>query len=284
MEEVSIPVSGGKYVWVKNTDASNGKVVLHTLSLLGVVSPKVISGGVEEYVSNVPDNGNFFLSRESVEEWGYDIREYSAYTIEDTPKYVWYTGGSNRYVLAKQGHYGISLVALDDSFDASKLVGKKQYMFSEEEVENSVFDANKFLSVGENGLLVRGKVDGSGDVISAPYVTANGTALDLSHTPISAGNSHDVGKLTSSKITLGYKTTDKFKEALRKGVVFIPIGSDKEAAILSSIMEIDPGYKYHSEWYGGALIAVEGVPAIFSPTIDSYNGEMVAFEDAVEPL
>ena len=122
------------------------------------------------------------------------------------------------------------------------------------------------------------------DVISAPYVTANGTALDLSDTPISAGNSHDVGKLTSSKITLGYKTTDKFKEALSKGVVFIPIGSDKEAAILSSIMEIDPGYKYHSEYEGGALIAVEGVPAIFSPIIDSYNGEMVAFGDAVEPL
>ena len=131
--------------------------------------------------------------------------------------------------------------------------------------------------------------DGDGDasdVISAPYVTANGTALDLSDTPISAGNSHDVGKLTSSKITLGYKTTDKFKEALSKGAVLIPVKNDKEAAILSTVFEIDPGpgHKYRSGYSGGALIAVEGATAMFRPYLSLPGMEEIAFGDAVEPI
>lgn len=476
MENVSIPESGELYVWVKNKDVSGGKVVLHTLSLLGVVSPKVISGGVEEYVSNVPDNGNFFLSRESVEEWGYDIREYSAYTLEEA-KYVWYTtSASRRYALYKQGHYGISMVALDNGVDASSLVGEKQYMFSEEEVENSVFDADKFTTVGKNGVRgPKGKVEShkvnytryqlsdkfkearakgmvyipvktedeasilrtvintengyedgfdgmllvystrdarfrplykyanakemsveevvelaptstparkpqykmsdkfdklhsedivvitiankeeadilasllpidceyhvgdsdedtsdsllvypertgysadfttlerhfgnpiitfaeavvelspapfstdgdASDVISAPYVTANGTALDLSDTSIGTDELPSSG-ITSAKINLvWYKTTDKFKEALRKGAVFIPVENDKEAAILSSIMEIDLSHMYQPEYKGGTLIASEGVPARFSPFINYPNGTRLAFGDAVEPL
>ena len=171
MENVSIPLSGNKYLWIKNTDASKGKVVLRKSILLGVVIPMVIDVGVEEHIKSLPNSSDMFLTPESVEAWGYDIREYSAYSVDDvdndTDKYVWYTGGSNRYVLAKQGHYGISLVALG-SVDASTLVGSPMYMLSEEEVENSVFDRDKFLAVGENWLLVRGKAQ---EVAESPTPT-----------------------------------------------------------------------------------------------------------------
>lgn len=403
MEEVSIPVSGEKYLWVKNKDTSNGKVVLRKSTLLGVVIPMVIDVGVEEYVSNVPDSDNFFLSRESVEEWGYDIREYSAYSIDgvddDADKYVWYTGGSDRYALAKQGHYGISLVALYDSFDASTLVGNPLYMLSEEEVDNSVFDADKFLAVGYNGLLVRGDVqedseelaptstpthrpeyrmsdkfdklhsedvvvitiankeeadilasllpidceyhigdsdkdtsdsllvypeqtgygadftmlenqfgnpiitfaeavvelspttfstDGdASDVISAPYVTANGTALDLSGIPLGTDLLPSAG-ITSAKINLvWYKTTDKFKEALSKGTVLIPVEDAIEAAILGTVFEIDPGYKYNDGYStvgDSALIVSKGLPAMFGPYLSLPGMEEITFGDAVEPV
>ena len=382
MENVSIPVSGELYVWVKNKGTSKGKLVLHTLPLLGVVSPKVISGGVGEYVSNVPDNGNFFLSRESVEDWGYDIREYSAYTIEDTPKYVWYTGGSDPKVLFR--YKGTIYVGNLGTQDAKRLVGITRFMFSVVELENSVFDPDKFLALGENGLLVRGdtsthteyrmseefyklhdkdivaitvgnkeqadiltgllpideefrtgdgedgpsellvvypertgygadftmlehnignpimpfakavvelspdtiSTDGDdGNVISAPYVTANGTALDLSHTPLGTDTLPSAG-ITSAKINLIlYKTTDKFKEALRKGTVFIPVEDAIEAAILGTVFEIDPGYKYYDGYStvgNSALIVSKGLPAMFGPYISLPGMEEIAFEDAVE--
>lgn len=390
MENVSIPVSGEKYVWVKNKDTSKGKVVLHTLSLLGVVSPKVISGGVEEYVSNVPDNGNFFLSWESVEEWGYDIREYSAYTIEDTPKYVWYTGGSEPKVLFRYKD-NIYVGALGTQ-DAKSLVGITKYMFSEEELENSVFDPDKFLAVGDNGLLVRGDtvgevvgaptrrpeykmseefyklhdkdilaitidnkvqadiltgllpIDGeyracdsegrssealvvypeqagygadftmmrhlgkykimsfaeavvelspatfstdgdASDVISAPYDTTNGIAIDLSGIPLGTDELPSAG-ITSAKINLvWYKTTDKFKEALSKGTVLIPVEDAIEAAILGTVFEIDPGYKYNDGYStvgDSALIVSNGLPAMFGPYLSLPGTEEIAFGDAVE--
>lgn len=479
MENVSIPESGELYVWVKNKDTSKGKVVLHTLSLLGVVSPKVISGGVEEYVSNVPDNGNFFLSRESVEEWGYDIREYSAYTIEDTPKYVWYTtSASRRYALYKQGHYGISMVALDNGVDDSTLVGDSWHMLSKSEVDNSVYDADKFTTVGKNGvrepkgkgsetakvnytryqlsdkfkearakgmvyipvkteeeasilravintengyedgfdgmllvystrdarfrplykyanakemsveevveltptstpthteyrmseefyklhnkdivaiavnnkeqadiltgllpidekyhagdgedgpselLVVYPEQDGfgadfttmdclggevimsfaeavvelapatfstdgdAGDVISAPYDTTNGIAIDLSGIPLGTDELPSAG-ITSAKIMVGYRLTDKFKEALSKGTVLIPVENDKEAGILSTVFEIDPGYKYNDGYStvgNSALIVSKGLPAMFGHYLSLPGTEEVAFEDAVEHL
>lgn len=406
MENVSIPESGGKYLWVKNTDASNGKVVLRKSILLGVVIPMVIDVGVEEHIKSLPNSSDMFLTPESVEEWGYDIREYSAYSMDDVDddadKYVWwFTGFSDRYALAKQGDYDISIVTLDNSIDASTLVGNPLYMLSEAEVDNSVFDADKFLAVGYNGVLSRGEAqedseelapastptlarkpkykmsdkfdklhsedvvvitiankeeadilasllpidceyhvgdsdedtsnsllvypeqtgygadfttlerhfgnpiitfaeavvelysttfstDGdASDVISAPYVTAtttNGIAIDLSHTPIGTGELPSAG-ITSAKINLvWYKTTDKFKEALCKGTVFIPVENDKEAAILSSIMEIDLSHMYRPEYRGGTLIASEGVPARFSPFINYPNGTRLAFGDAVEPL
>ena len=480
MEEVSIPVSGEKYVWIKNTDTSKGKVVLRKSTLLGVVIPMVIDVGVEEHIKSLSDSSDMFLSPESVEEWGYDIREYSAYTVEDTDKdedkYVWYTtSASRRYALYKQGR-DISMVMLDNGVDASALVGDDSYMLSEAEVDNSVYDADKFTTVGKNGVRgPKGKVEShkvnytryqlsdkfkearakgmvyipvktedeasilrtvietengysdgfdgmllvystkdarfrplykyanakemsfeevvelaptstptrrpkykmsrkfnklysedivvitiankeeadilasllpidceyhvgdsdedtsdsllvypertgysadfttlerhfgnpiitfaeavvelspatfstdgdDGDVISAPYVTANGTALDLSGIPIGTGELPTSG-ITSAKINLiWYKTTDKFKEALRKGTVFIPVENDKEAAILSSIMEIDLSHMYQPEYKGGTLIASEGVPARFSPFINYPGGTRLAFKDAVEPL
>ena len=482
MEEVSIPVSGEKYVWIKNTDTSNGKVVLRKSTLLGVVIPMVIDVGVEEHIKSLSNSSDMFLSPESVEEWGYDIREYSAYTVEDTDKdedkYVWYTtSASRRYALYKQGHYGISMVMLDNGVDASSLVGDDSYMLSEAEVENSVYDADKFTTVGKNG--VRGpkgalgippkvnytryqlsdkfkearakgmvyipvktedeasilrtvintengysdgfdgmllvystrdarfrplykyanakemsveevvelastsgdstptyrpeyrmseefdklhdkdivaitvankeqadiltgllpideeyrvgdgedgpsellvvypertgygadfnmlehnignpimpfakavveltpatfSTDGdSGDVISAPYDTTNGIAIDLSDTHIGTAMLPTSG-ITSAKIMVGYRLTDKFTEALSKGVVVIPVKDAREAGILSTLMEIDPGYKYHSEYEGGALIAVEGMPAMFSPFPKPLLGEQMQLGDAVE--
>ena len=475
MENVSIPVSGEKYVWVKNKDVSGGKVVLRTSSLLGMgITPMVVTDStVEGYINDLSDSSDMFLSPESVEEWGYDLREYSAYTLEEA-KYVWYTtSASRRYALYKQGR-DISMVMLDNGVDASALVGDDSYMLSEAEVDNSVYDADKFTTVGKNGVRgPKGKVEShkvnytryqlsdkfkearakgmvyipvktedeasilrtvintkngysdgfdgmllvystrdarfrplykyanakemsveevvelaptstptrkpkykmsdkfdklhsedivvitiankeeadilasllpidceyhvgdsdedtsdsllvypeqtgygadfttlerhfgnpiitfaeavveiapatfstdgdASDVISAPYVTANGTALDLSHTPIGTDSLPSAG-FTSAKINLvWYKTTDKFKEALRKGTVFIPVENDKEAAILSSIMEIDLSHMYRPEYKGGTLIASEGVPARFSPFINYPNGTRLAFEDAVE--
>ena len=244
MENVNIPESGELYVWVKNKDVSGGKVVLHTLSLLGVVSPKVIDVGVEEYVSNVPDNGNFFLSRESVEEWGYDIREYSAYTLEEA-KYVWYTtSASRRYALYKQGHYGISMVALDNGVDASSLVGEKQYMFSEEEVENSVFDADKFLAVGKNG--VRGPK----------------------------------GKVESHKVNYTrYQLSDKFKEARAKGMVYIPVKTEDEASILRTVINTENGYE---DGFDGMLLVYSTRDARFRPLYKYANAKEMSVEEVVE--
>lgn len=249
MENVNIPEAGELYVWVKNKDTSKGKVVLHTLSLLGVVSPKVISGGVEEYVSNVPDNGNFFLSWESVEEWGYDIREYSAYTVEDTDKdedkYVWYTtSASRRYALYKQGHYGISMVMLDNGVDASSLVGDDSYMLSEAEVENSVYDADKFTTVGKNG--VRGPK----------------------------------GKVESHKVNYTrYQLSDKFKEARAKGMVYIPVKSEKEASILRTVIETENGY---SDGFDGMLLVYSTKDARFRPLYKYANAKEMSFEEVVE--
>lgn len=396
MKKVSIPVSGKLYVWVKNKDIGDGKVVLRTSSLLGMgITPMVVTDStVEGYINDLSDSSDMFLTPESVEEWGYDIREYSAYSVEgtynDTDKYVWYTGGSNRYVLFKYNNN--IYVGLLGTQEAKSLVGITKYMFSEAELENSVFDPDKFLAVGEKGLLVRGEAqedvdyptptrkpkykmsdkfdklhsedivvitiankeeadilagllpidyeyhvgdsdedtsealvvypeqtgysadfttlerhfgnptitfaeavvelspapfstDGdASDVISAPYVTAKGTALDLSDTPIGTGELPSAGN-TSAKINLvWYKTTDKFKEALCKGTVFIPVENDKEAAILSSIMEIDLSHMYRPEYRGGTLIASEGMPARFSPFINYSNGTRLAFGDAVEPV
>lgn len=223
MENVSIPVSGNKYVWVKNTDTSAGKVVLRNSTLLGVVIPRVIDVGVEEHIKSLPNSSGMFLTPESVEAWGYDIREYSAYSVDDTDngtsKYVWYTGGSNRYVLAKQGDYDMSLVALDNNFDASTLVGKKLYMLSEEEVENSVFDANKFLAVGENGLLVRGEVQEAVDSPSAK----------------------DDNVLTHTRKPQ-YKMSDKFDKLHSEDIVVITIANKEEADILASLLPIDCEY------------------------------------------
>lgn len=399
MEKVSIPETGELYVWVKNKDIGDGKVVLRISSLLEAVIPMVISGGVEEHINSLPYSSDMFLPPESVEEWGYDLKAYSAYSLgdsdSDVDKYVWYTRGSYPKVLVLFKYNNKICVGTLGYQHPENLVGITKYMLSEEEVENSVFDANKFLSVGENGLLVRGEAqevaesptpnltrkpqykmsdkfdklhsedivvitiankeeanilagllpidyeyhvgdsdedtsealvvypeqtgysadfnmlehnignpimsfaeavvelspdtistDGdASDVISAHYVTANGTALDLSHTPISAGNSHDVGKLTSSKITLGYKTTDKFKEALRKGAVLIPVEDAIEAAILGTVFEIDPGYKYN-EGYStlgvSALIVSKWLPAMFGPYLNLPGVEEIAFGDAVE--
>lgn len=480
MENVNIPVSGEKYVWVKNKDTSNGKVVLRKSILLGVVIPMVIDIGVEEHIKSLPNSSDMFLSPESVEAWGYDIREYSAYSVDDTDndtgKYVWYTSGITRYVLAKQGHYGISIVTLDNSVDASTLVGNPLYMLSEEEVENSVFDADKFTTVGKNGVRgPKGKVEShkvnytryrlsdkfkearakgmvyipvkteeeasilravintengyedgfdgmllvystrdarfrplykyanakemsveevvelaptstptrkpqykmsdkfdklhsedivvitiankeeadilasllpidceyhvgdsdedtsdsllvypeqtgysadfttlerhfgnpiitfaeavvelspapfstngdASDVISAPYVTTNGIAIDLSDTPIGTDELPSAG-ITSAKIMVGYRLTDKFKEALSKGTVLIPVENDKEAGILSTVFEIDPGYKYN-EGYStvgvSALIVSKWLPAMFGPYLNLPGMEEIAFGDAVE--
>lgn len=482
MENVNIPVSGEKYVWVKNTDASNGKVVLRKSTLLSVVIPMVIDVGVEEHIKSLPNSSDMFLTPESVEAWGYDIREYSAYSVDDTDndtgKYVWYTSGITRYVLAKQGHYGISIVTLDNSVDASTLVGNPLYMLSEEEVENSVFDADKFTTVGKNGVRgPKGKVEShkvnytryrlsdkfkearakgmvyipvkteeeasilravintengyedgfdgmllvystrdarfrplykyanakemsveevvelaptstparkpqykmsdkfdklhsedivvitiankeeadilasllpidceyhvgdsdegtsdsllvypehteysadfttlerhfgnpiitfaeavvelspapfstdgdASDVISAPYVY-NGTTLDLSHTPIGTDSLPSAG-ITSAKINLiWYKTTDKFKEALSKGTVLIPVEDAVEAAILGTVFEIDPGYKYNDGYStvgNSALIVSKGLPAMFGPYLSLPGTEEIAFGDAVEPV
>lgn len=481
MENVNIPESGELYVWVKNKDVSDGKVVLRTSSLLGMgITPMVVTDStVGGYINDLSDSSDFFLSREIVEEWGYDIREYSAYTLEEA-KYVWYTtSASRRYALYKQGHYGISMVALDNGVDASSLVGEKQYMFSEEEVENSVFDADKFTTVGKNGVRgPKGKVEShkvnytryrlsdkfkearakgmvyipvktedeasilravintdngyedgfdgmllvystrdarfrplykyanakemsveevvelaptstparkpqykmsdkfdklhsedivvitiankeeadilasllpidceyhvgdsdegtsdsllvypertgygadfttlerhfgnpimtfaeavvelapapfstdgdASDVISAPYVTTNGIAIDLSDTPIGTDELPSAG-ITSAKINLvWYKTTDKFKEALSKGTVLIPVENDKEAGILSTVFEIDPGYKYNEGYStvgNSALIVSKWLPAMFGPYLSLPGMEEIAFGDVVEHL
>lgn len=492
MKKVKEVVSGEKYLWVM------GDVVLKRHN--GVVVPLVVNTKVHgqdtpEEVLKVVSAKNtwrsitqwrekFLLDKESVLRWGYDLNAYSAYTIEDTAKYVWYTtSASRRYALGKQGRgrYSISMVALDNGVDASTLVGNESYMLSEAEVDNSVYDADKFIAVGKNG--VRGPkgnvseseteklnytryqlsdkfkeardkgmvyipvkseeeasilrtvidtengynegfddmllvystkdaqfrplykyanakemsveevvelaptsaptrrpeyrmseefyklhnkdivaitvdnkeqadiltgllpIDGefqegdgengssealvvypehtgygadftmmihlgnypimpfakavvelapttlstdgdAGDVISAPYVPDNGTALDLSDTPIGTDELPSAG-ITSAKINLGYRLTDKFKEALSKGVVDIPVDNAREAGILSTLMEIGPEYKYESEYNGGALIAVAGIPAMFSPfymPVKYASWETVAFGDAVEPL
>lgn len=245
MENVSIPESGELYVWVKNKDVSGGKVVLHTLSLLGVVSPKVISGGVEEYVSNVPDNGNFFLSRESVEEWGYDIREYSAYTLEEA-KYVWYTtSASRRYALYKQGHYGISMVALDNGVDASSLVGDSWHMLSKDEVDNSVYDADKFTTVGKNG--VRGPKDKGSETAKVNYTR--------------------------------YQLSDNFKEARAKGMVYIPVKTEDEASILRTVINTENGYE---DGFDGMLLVYSTRDARFRPLYKYANAKEMSVEEVVE--
>ena len=249
MENVNIPVSGNKYVWVKNKDISGGKVVLRKSTLLGVVIPMVIDVGVEEHIKSLSNSSAMFLTPESVEEWGYDIREYSAYSVEDTDadvdKYVWYTtSASRRYALYKQGR-DISMVMLDNGVDASALVGDDSYMLSEAEVENSVYDADKFTTVGKNG--VRGPKGALGIPPKVNYTR--------------------------------YQLSDKFKEARAKGMVYIPVKSEDEASILRTVIDTENGY---TDGFDGMLLVYSTRDARFRPLYKYANAKEMSVEEVVE--